>query len=160
MATKARKAPTKRRISEAELQAAIVEYAQRSGWLVNWIPDWMFSLAVKSMARGRRGDRQWSPPGFPDLVLMQGLRDQREPVRLIFVELKSEKGVFREPQQDWLLALIRVPGIEVYAWRPEDWTSGTVERVLQNGPMPDHPGTQKEVDRAKRQRAKREGLVS
>ena len=53
-----------------------------------------------------------SPAGFPDLVLV---RDGR----LIFAELKSEKGKHTLEQLEWLDALFSVGlGVEVYTWRP------------------------------------------
>jgi hypothetical protein len=54
-----------------------------------------------------------SPAGFPDEVLLR-------PPRLIFAELKSERGKLRAEQEAWLAELRHVPGIEVYEWRPED----------------------------------------
>lgn len=145
MATKPKRAskkPYREKMSEAQLQAAIVECAETFGYFVAWIPDWLYALAIKAMARGRRGDRQWSPPGFPDLVIMQGLNDPRRPARLIFAELKSDTGRLRVPQHDWLRGLQRIPGIEVYVWRPDDWLDGTVDKILRNGPMADHKGTE------------------
>ena len=51
-----------------------------------------------------------SPAGFPDLVLV---RDGR----LIFAELKSEKGKLRPEQKEWIAALEET-GVEVYVLRP------------------------------------------
>jgi hypothetical protein len=53
-----------------------------------------------------------SGPGFPDLVLV------RE--RVVFAELKAERGRVSPSQQEWLDAL-RAAGAEVYLWRPRDW---------------------------------------
>ena len=50
---------------------------------------------------------------FPDLVM---IRDRR----ILFCELKSERGRVREEQQDWLQALNRA-GAEWYVWRPRNW---------------------------------------
>lgn len=139
--------PREKLMKESDLQTAIVDAAEHRGWLVYWLPDWLYKLAIQSMARRRRGDREWSPPGFPDLVLCQGLMDSRTPVRLIFMELKSKKGTVRFPQQRWMKALRRIPGVEVYAVRPSDWLDGTVDRILDVGALPDHPGTLKELER-------------
>lgn len=73
-------------------------------------------------------DSRRSEAGFPDLVLVRG-------DRLIFAELKSAKGRLTPAQADWLKRLNAVapsPGktVEVYLWRPVDWTSGTIDRVL------------------------------
>ena len=142
-----RRNPMIAKMSEAELQAAIVEYVQRNGWFCFFLPDWLYRLAIKSMQRARRSDRQWSPPGFPDLVMVQGLSDPRVPVRLVFMELKSQKGVVRHKQQQWLKALRRVSGIEVYVMRPSDWLDGTIDRIVEHGRMDDHSGTIKELER-------------
>ena len=74
-----------------------------------------------------------SPAGFPDCVMVR-------PPRLIFAELKSEKGKLSDKQKEWLEALIttqeayknklrgllpidmEIPSpFEVYLWRPEDF---------------------------------------
>jgi hypothetical protein len=54
--------------------------------------------------------------GLPDLILCK-------PPRLIFAELKSERGRVRAEQQAWLDALRQCAGVEVYLWRPSDWAS-------------------------------------
>ena len=53
-------------------------------------------------------------PGFPDWVLAH------ENGRLIFAELKSQKGVLKEEQAAWLKTLNVGGGREVYLWRPSD----------------------------------------
>ena len=55
-----------------------------------------------------------SPRGFPDLVLANP-----EQKRVIFAELKSEKGKVTEYQQEWLDTL-KACGQTVYVWRPTD----------------------------------------
>jgi hypothetical protein len=55
-----------------------------------------------------------SSAGFPDLCLARG-------GRLIFAELKTEKGKVSPSQAEWLDALDQVPGVEAYLWRPSDW---------------------------------------
>jgi len=55
-----------------------------------------------------------SPRGFPDLVLANP--GQR---RVIFAELKSEKGQLTDYQREWLDTL-EPAGAEVYLWRPGD----------------------------------------
>lgn len=79
---------------------------------------------------------QHSPAGFPDVVAIRGHR-------LLFAELKTERGRLSEPQQRWLddlqalaevvLIFQSAPGsspIEVYTWRPSDLLSGAIEAVL------------------------------
>jgi len=55
-----------------------------------------------------------SPAGFPDLVLANP--DQK---RVIFAELKREKGKVTEHQKQWLDAL-KACGQTVFVWRPAD----------------------------------------
>jgi hypothetical protein len=78
-------------MSEAELQAAVIDLARRLGWLVYHTHD------------SRR-----SPAGFPDLVCV---RD-----RVIYIELKTEKGGLSEEQSQWLLWL-DMAGAEVHTFR-------------------------------------------
>jgi len=74
---------------------------------------------VRDVARGFgwRRYHTWlskhSPAGFPDEVLVRS-------GRLIFAELKSERGKLSDEQEAWLEELRAVPGVEVYLWRPAD----------------------------------------
>lgn len=65
-------------------------------------------------------DSRRSGAGFPDLVLV------RRP-RVIFAELKAERGRLTEDQRAWLTALYGC-SVERYLWRPSDWRH--VERIL------------------------------
>ena len=102
-----------------EFQPAVVELAKAQGWMVY-----------------HTHDSRKSESGFPDLVMVRN-------GRLLFVELKSAKGVTTEAQHAWLLALGEVvesegdsgygsggTGIGVHLWRPEHWHDGTIEEVL------------------------------
>lgn len=91
-------------MTEEELSAAVRDLATVLGWRCYHTYD------------SRR-----SQPGFPDWVMV---RD-----RVIFAELKSERGRISIPQQDWLFALGEA-GAERYCWHPVDWTNGTIEAVL------------------------------
>jgi len=71
-----------------------------------------------------------SPSGFPDLVLA---RDGR----LIFAELKSEKGHLTPEQREWMADLARVAQrlfmtdpdtVREFLWRPSDMEQ--IEKVL------------------------------
>jgi len=57
--------------------------------------------------------------GFPDYVATRQGNDGIG--RLLFIELKNEKGLVTEAQRAWLIDLSECPGIEVYLWRPADW---------------------------------------
>jgi len=89
--------------TEAQFQASVIRYAELMGWRVYHVHD-----SRKSRA------------GFPDLVMV------RRP-RVIFAELKSERGRASEDQLAWLDALDQC-GQEVYQWRPSQWN--IVERIL------------------------------
>lgn len=58
-----------------------------------------------------------SPAGFPDCVIIR-----IEPIpRLIFAELKSEKGQPTPEQYEWLCLLQNIDVVvEAYLWRPSD----------------------------------------
>ncbi len=93
--------------SEADLQAKIIEWADFRRWRHYHTHD------------SRRSDE-----GFPDLVLVRL-------TRLIFAEIKSEKGVSSPAQLAWLEDLrgaTRGWTFEVYLWRPSDWDR--IEEIL------------------------------
>lgn len=89
--------------SERAFQAAVVRYATLMGWTTYHTHD------------SRRSD-----PGFPDLVLI------RRP-RVVFAELKAERGRLRLAQLFWIEEL-RACGQAAYVWRPSQWRE--IERVL------------------------------
>lgn len=89
-------------LSEKEFQAQVLSLARIGRWRVY-----------------HTFDSRRSEPGFPDLVLVRG-------ERMIFAELKTEKGRVSAAQKGWLTALGVVadwPGspLEVELWRPSDW---------------------------------------
>ena len=84
-------------MTEKEFLQQVRDLAKLCGWLVYHTHD------------SRR-----SPEGFPDLVLVRN-------DKIIFAELKSEKGRTTSAQEMWLKALEKVPGVDVYLWRPSDW---------------------------------------
>ncbi len=92
---------------EQSFQAVVVEVARLAGWRC-------------AHFRAARTDRGWRTPvtadgaGWPDLVLVR-------PPRIVFAELKSERGQVRSSQLEWLDVLRLLPHAEVYVWRPDDW---------------------------------------
>jgi len=77
-----------------------------------------FEAQVKELAVKYFGWRFYHPylsirsvRGFPDITLLR-------PPRLIFAELKTDKGKLSVHQAQWLWELRKVLGIEVYIWRP------------------------------------------
>ncbi len=55
-----------------------------------------------------------STPGYPDICAVKGKR-------LLFCELKTEKGRLSAAQNEWMDALARVPCAECYILRPSDF---------------------------------------
>ena len=98
---------TQRYETEAQFQAAVMDAAERQGWQAYHVPD----------------SRRVTSPGFPDLVLAHPSRG-----RLVFAELKTNKGRLSEHQRQWLWALENA-GAEVHVWRPVDW-EGSITAVL------------------------------
>jgi hypothetical protein len=84
--------------SEAAFQAQLIGAAKWMGWRIFHVHD------------SRR-----TQPGFPDLCLVK-------PPRIIFAELKMEKGKTTKEQEQWLAALKECPGVEAYLFRPSDWS--------------------------------------
>jgi len=97
-------------MTEKDLQAKVRRVATVNGWRAFC---WWSS--------------QHSPAGWPDLVLVREVNESQ--ARLIFVELKSEKGKVG-PEQEEAHRLLRLTGHAVYVWRPSDLLSGRVEEVL------------------------------
>jgi len=82
-------------MTEKQFQTAIVEYAKKQGWLIYHTYD------------SRR-----SEPGFPDLVMVRRNK-------VLFRELKTEKGRLTEPQKVWA-AKLKKAGADYAVWRPSD----------------------------------------
>ena len=101
-------------MSERALQDAIAATAQLLGWRI-------FHPRAARTANGWRTAGSYDAQGYPDLTLV---RD-----RVLWVEVKTERGRVRPEQELWLEAL-REAGAEAYVWRESDWTAGVVEDVL------------------------------
>lgn len=111
-------------MTEAQLQSAVIELAHILGWKVAH-----FRPALT--ARGWRTPVQADGAGFPDLVMVRGLRADG---RLLFVELKSDTGRISSEQDAWMTALLAATfdtvHVNLYVWRPKQWLDGTIERLL------------------------------
>jgi hypothetical protein len=110
------------KIDEENFMGQVTRLAEFMGWKwVHFRP-----------ARTRHG---WRTPvsgplgkGWPDLILIRA-RDHR----LLFIELKAEKGKIEE-EQAWLIAWLNDAfdgtTVEAHLWRPQDFDSGTIVKVL------------------------------
>lgn len=105
-----RAALEQQRVTEANFQDAVIDLAHRYGWRV--------AHFRKVRVQRKNGSVYYETPvaadgkGWPDLVLV---RD-----RVVFVELKAERGRLEVEQVAWLAALGHA-GAETYVWRPSDW---------------------------------------
>lgn len=103
-------------LTEAQLQAAVIDTARMFGWRV-------------AHFRPAKTSKGWRTPvaadgkGFPDLVLVH-----QETGRLIFAELKSDRGKPTPEQEQWLIAL-ETTDAEVYVWSPADWPKLITEHL-------------------------------
>jgi len=95
-------------MTEAALQSKVEQVARTLGWL------------TYHTHNSRR-----SAPGFPDLVLVRRSR-------VLYRELKTEKGRTSPAQREWLAALAAA-GQDVALWRPSDLVSGRVAADLEGG---------------------------
>jgi Holliday junction resolvase len=88
---------------ESDLQRAIVQVLASAGWLVMHIPN-----------QSTRGRQRWAGllPGAPDLVVVKR-------GRVVFLEVKTEKGKVSEKQSE-VHDLLRSHGMEVRVVRGVD----------------------------------------
>jgi hypothetical protein len=131
---------------EAELQAAVVDLARAQGWGISRpaakalaLEAEQYGVAVPPLEGLVYHPRysQGSEPGWPDLTLIR-----RRDRRLVFAELKTEKGVVSPRQREVLDLLLSLAGptwragdnlsplVEVYVWRPSDLAAGTISDAL------------------------------
>jgi hypothetical protein len=105
-------------MTEAELQANVIELAHALGWLiVHQRP----ALTTSGYRTAIQGDK-----GFPDVVAAKD-------GRVLLAELKTQTGRLTAEQQRWVTAS------EAYVWRPENWFNGDIRRALSTttpGEMP------------------------
>lgn len=87
------------RVSEREFMATVIAYARAKGWLV--YHPW-------------RSDH--SEAGFPDLTLVHPATG-----RVVFAELKAERGKLTAAQERWRDAILACPGASWHLWRSSDW---------------------------------------
>lgn len=94
------------------------------------MPEEVLLQTVREMARAygylefHPYDSRRSTPGFPDCVFVHPVAG-----RLLFRELKTVVGKVTSAQQTWLDGLTAA-GQDAAVWRPEDLTSGRIQREL------------------------------
>lgn len=120
--------------TEAQFQRAVLDLARRLGWRCAHFNDSRRQVRPGVFV----GDKDAA--GFPDLVLVRR-------GRIVFAELKTEKGRVKPEQREWLddlrgprdLGLSektllqaslrgKLPDVLVCLWRPSDWDE--VQAVL------------------------------
>jgi hypothetical protein len=117
-------------MTEAELQAAVIDLAHVYGWKV-------------AHFRPAKTDKGWRTPvgadgkGFVDLVLAAPIRPDAITAEVLFVELKSATGKVSPEQHEWLERLYP----NACVWRPKDWPE-PIHSVLSGSPPPS-PGEMK-----------------
>ena len=99
-------------MTEDQLKAAIVDFAELHGWRV-------YTIRRSDLAKVQGSTGK----GYPDLTLVRGRR-------CWVVELKDAKGKVTWEQHGWLDAWEDVPGVETAVWRPRHWLDGTVDAAL------------------------------
>jgi hypothetical protein len=110
------------RMSERTLQDRVMDRAKRRGW------------KVAHAGKGWVGDQETGAgqfvtpmsPGWPDLTLA------KKGHRLIFMELKREKGEVEPAQIEWL-QLLNLTGNAAIVVRPSDLRMGRVNAILNSG---------------------------
>ena len=103
--------------TEAEFQKLVIQYAQHNRWRTAH-----FRACLNQRGKWQTAV-QGDAKGFPDLVLV------RE--RVIYAELKAQKGVIRPEQKQWR-DWLKAANAEHHLWRPSDWPD--IERILGASP--------------------------
>ena len=101
------------KVSEADFTDMVIQYAKLQGWRVcHFRP----ARTENGWRTALQGD-----PGWFDI--MAGRMD-----RLILAELKAEGRKQDSAQIDWWNAIAGVQCVELYCWRPSDWSA--IEEIL------------------------------
>jgi hypothetical protein len=101
-------------VTEAQFQKWVLQLAKLRGWRVAHFRTAQTTKGAYMTPVAADGK------GFPDLVLVRN-------GRLVFAELKAEKGRLGPDQKDWIDAISGC-GIEMYLWKPAD--ANTIEEAL------------------------------
>lgn len=115
--------PIELTLTEADLQAAVLQLAKHYKWKTAHFHD------SRRQVRPGVFVGDVDAKGFPDIFAVR-IDPRRGTARALAIELKSEKGRVSKEQDEWLLALEQVEGVEQYCLRPSDWFSGAIEEIL------------------------------
>lgn len=110
------------RVSEAELQKAVLDLAKRLGWRTAHFRPGM--TMAGNWVTAVQGDGK----GFPDLFMVK----PGSGMAPYAVELKADGKYPSAEQREWLEAMDDA-GCHAVVWRPKDWLSGRIERELRAG---------------------------
>lgn len=102
-------------VSESQLQRDVLKEAHLRGWLCFHVYD------------SRLASAGYVDAGFPDAILVRA-------GRVLACEFKTMRGKVSQAQSRWLLELAYLGRVECYIWRPDDLSSGEIERVLAGAP--------------------------
>lgn len=111
-------------MTEDQFLALILDYAIIRGWKrAHFRPARVIRNGRETWRTAVQGDGK----GFPDLVLA------KRGHMLIIAELKKDKGELTIHQHSWRDVLTLVPGVVYQVWRPKDWETGKIRRILDEG---------------------------
>jgi len=102
--------------NEHQFEESIVQMAHLRGWLI---------AGFRPARVTRKGRETWETPvkydgkGFVDLVLVRPSYTAAKG-RILYIEMKSEKGQLSQGQEEWAKAIIDAGG-EWYCWKPSKW---------------------------------------
>jgi hypothetical protein len=108
--------PIQSRMSEDDLLRCVLDLARVMGWRT-------LHIRPARTEKGYRTPLQGDGAGWPDLLMVRV-------DRMVIAELKSDKGSTTLAQEQWLEALSHAIDRRTYVWRPADWHSGEILRVL------------------------------
>ncbi len=95
-------------MTEAELQAAVLDLAKLRGWMCMHIHD----------------SRRSAGAGWPDLFLLHPRTGQ-----IVVAELKATNGRVSPAQRQWIDGFAAA-GVTVHVWRPEHLRGGQIAAAL------------------------------
>jgi hypothetical protein len=107
-------------MSEDDLLRCVLDLAKLYGWRT-------LHIRPARTAKGYRTPLQGDGVGWPDIFAVKG-------DNVVIAELKTEKGKTTPEQEAWLAALYYHCDNEPMIWRPADWHSGEILRVLSGQP--------------------------